>query len=835
VETTSSPRRNPAPPGGGPEGALVHVIPELHLSERAARDLGFREVEAILAGACKTPFGREALAEEAFPTELAVVEARLDEAMEARAAVERKVAPDFGSIRDVRAVLDAVEKGVVLGPTDILDVAKTLDALARLHDVVAFQGPEAPRLSSLGAQIDDDRRFSKRVLRSFDGQGLLTDDASPELSILRGKVRALRAEAQEQLGSLVRELDEAGILRDRNFTVRNDRYVLPVKSELQSRVEGIVHDASQTHQTVFVEPRALLQLGNRIKIARADVEQEEERILRELSLEIAELAPRLANDLARAGRIEAAFARGALAARIDGRRVVLRPGARTLSLLAARHPLLEHLRAGALLEGRDPGPVVGNDLAFDGASALVISGPNAGGKTVALRTAGLVALMARAGIPAPIDEQSVIPAFAAVSCSIGDAQSLEGGYSSFSGHLVVLRGILEELEAHTPRGPVLCLLDELLSGTDPAQGAALAQATLEHVVERGALVVATTHYERLKVLGLLGDGERRFRNAAVALDARGRPTFHLALDHAGTSNALDAARRYGLPASIVERSSELLSPDEKELQAVLRTLSEQKTLLEARLAEAEAARARIESESARLERKLADVEREAARLRKEGKRAFLDELKEARRAVADAIEAAKGGDARTLNRASQALQELEHQTRADVEAPPPRAEITRPAAVKVGDVVELASVPGSRVTVLEVDGESVLVARGAVKMRAQLEQLRTAAPERAPGTKAKPTPPAAAGPAGTRDEPRTTDNTLDVRGRRAEEALEVVEAFLDRLLRDGRTKAYILHGHGSGALKKALRAALGSNRAVAKATPADPEEGGDSWTVVSLA
>lgn len=814
------------------------LLPPLHVAERAARDLGFVEIQGILAATCKTPFGREALADEPFPSSLETIEVRLDEAMEARRAVERKVAPDFGSIRDVRAVIDAVEKGVVLGANDILDVAKTLDALARLHDVLAFQGSEAPRLSALGAGIDDDRRFSKRVLRSFDEQGQLTDDASPELSMLRAKVRALRAEATEQLGTLVRELDDAGVLRDRNFTVRNDRYVLPVKSEFQSRVEGIVHDASQTHQTVFVEPRALLQLGNRIKIARADVEQEEQRILRELSLEVAELASRLAADLDRAGRVEAAFARGTFAARTDGRRARVRPGAKSFTLLNARHPLLEHLRAEALAENRPASPVVGNDLSFGGARALVISGPNAGGKTVALRTAGIVALLARAGIPAPVDENSVIPAFAAVCCAIGDAQSLEGGYSSFSGHLVVLRGILEEIEEHRGRGAVLCLLDELLSGTDPAQGAALAQATLEHVVERGALVVATTHYERLKVLGLLHEAREGepgpFRNAAVALDANGRPTFHVVLDQAGTSNALEAARRYGLPAAIVDRSSELLSPDEKELQAVLRTLSEQKGLLEGKLAEAEAARAKITAESEKLERKLADVEREAARLRREGKRAFLDEIREARKAVAEAIEATKGGDARTLNKASQHLLELEQATRADVEAPAPTAELTRPPSVKVGDVVELASIPGSRVTVLEVDGENVLVARGPVKMRATLEQLRTPEAERArpSGTKAAPAP---AAPAGTPAEPRTTENTLDVRGHRAEEALELVDAFLDRMLRDGRTKAYILHGHGSGALKKVLRSSLSSNRYVARATPADPEDGGDSWTIVTLA
>lgn len=698
---------------------------ELDLTQRAARDLGFDEVCAILEASCRTAFGMEALAHDRFPTSSEVLAARLDEALEARAALERKVSPDFASLRDLRGVLAAALKGVVLGAIDIVDTAKTIEALARLHDVMVFQAADAPRLAALARHIDDDRLFCKRVLRSFDEQGNLTDDASPELAVLRGKTRALRAQAKEQLSVFVRELDEQGLLRDRNFTVRNDRYVLPVKSEFQARVEGIVHDASQTHQTVFIEPRALLQLGNRIKIATAEVEQEEQRILQELSLEVAELSPRVLADLARAGHIEACFARGAFAARTDGKRALV-SCASTLSLQGARHPLLEHLRATA-----NSGPVVGNDLAFGDARALVITGPNAGGKTVALKTAGLVALLARAGIPAPVEDGSVIPAFASVCCAIGDAQSLQGGTSSFSGHLAVLKEILEQIEAHRQRGPVLCLLDELLAGTDPAQGAALAQSMLEHIVDSGALVIATTHYERLKVLGMVdleraALAPRRFRNASVALDPQGRPTFQLVLDQAGTSNAIEAARRCGLPDVLIARAAELLSPDERELQSVLRTLAEQKARVEAQLLQAELARLHMQAEANKLERKLADVESEAARLRREGKRAFLEELKDARRIMGEAIEATKGKDARVLNKASHELQQLEDGTKAAVAVALPSTEHTRPSALKVGDVVELAIMPGSRVTVVEVDEDEIVVAGGAMKMRVGLDQLRKA-------------------------------------------------------------------------------------------------------------
>ncbi|MBI1949190.1 MAG: hypothetical protein HYS27_26115 [Deltaproteobacteria bacterium] len=703
----------------------------LHLSDRAARDLGFVEIQRVLAALCPSTFGKEALAQAPFPTARALLHERGAEAMEAAQAVERRVAPDFGSVRDIRPALVAAQKGTTLGTLDLLDVARTQEALGRLHDVMAFQGEAAPLLGAIGRAIAEERRFAKRVVRSIDEQGKLTDDASPELGALRHKVRGLRGEAQTLLGTLIRELDDEGLLRDRNFTVRNDRYVLPVKSEFQGRVEGIVHDASQTHQTVFVEPRALLQIGNRIKIATAEVEQEEQRILAELSAEVAELAPRLRADLIHAGHLEAAFARGTLAARTGGRLVEV-DAARPLALRKARHPLLAWLKGEAERAGQHAPPVVGNDIALGAARALVISGPNAGGKTVALKTAGLIALLARAGIPAPVAEDSAVAPFAAVACVIGDAQSLEGALSSFSGHLVLLREVLAEIEAHRGRGPVLCLLDELLAGTDPAQGAALGQALLEHVVDQGAYIVATTHYERLKALGLAGGS---FRNASVALDPAGRPTFHLALDQAGTSNALDAARRYGLPEAVIERADRLVSPDDKEFSGVLKALAEERAHLAERLREAEEAKAALAADAERLERRIAEVTAESQRLRREGKRAFAEELAEARREVAKAIEAAKGGaDARALNTASHQLQELEQRALAEARSPFERA---RPASVTVGAAVEVEAMPGTRLTVLEVDGDDVVVARGAVKLRVKKETLLAPTADKAGGRSKK--------------------------------------------------------------------------------------------------
>jgi DNA mismatch repair protein MutS2 len=831
---------------------------ELRVSPRSLRDLGFDDVLNALRGLCKTPFGRDAIGDDVFAADRAELRARLRAAMEGKAAVVRAVAPDFGGLREIRHILEASGKGVVLAALDIVDVARSIDALGRLKDVIEAQGDEAKTLVSFADLLADERRFSRRVLRSFDDGGVLVDDASPELASRRARVRALRAEAQEKLQGLVRDHDELGVLQDRTFTIRNDRYVLPVKSEFQGKVDGIVHDASQTHHTVFIEPRVLMALGNRITIARAEVVEEEQRILREMSEEIAEIQERLAKDLKVAGIIEAAFARGRWAAAIDAEAIEVDPRATTLSLQQARHPLLAWLTAQSAQKGGPRTTIVPNELRLDGASCLVISGPNAGGKTVALKTAGLISLLARAGIPVPVAATSVIPAFAGLHVAIGDEQTIEGGFSSFSGHLMAIKGIVDDVERDVMRGPVLVLLDELMSGTDPAQGSALAQAVLEDLVADqggGAVsVIVTTHADRLKALAIAErerPGPRRFRNASVGTDRAGRPTFVLRLDEVGTSNALEAASRFGLKEATIERAVALLDPEHKEIHALLRALAEQREQLIAHVEEARREQERFRDESARLERKLVEIDAERARLRREGKRAFLDELKEARQVVKAAIAQSQSKDAKAINHAAVTLKKLEDEThRSLAERVVLETSSLAPARVKVGDTVEVASMPGVRLVVEAVDGDDVTLARGPLRTRAARSTLRVPkdAPkesgkdskgerperpaERARGRSSSSVPSGA--PVTTGPEPRTSDNSLDLRGQRADEALELLEAFLDKLLRSQHHTGHVLHGHGGGSLKKAVREYLRRSRYVRAQIAGGEHDGGDAWTIIEL-
>jgi DNA mismatch repair protein MutS2 len=510
-----------------------------------------------------------------------------------------------------------------------------------------------------------------------------------------------------------------------------------------------------------------------------------------------------------AGEVEALFARGAFAARTDAGPVqVDGPGARgaRFELLNARHPLLAWAAASAQLEGEEPEPVVPNDILFGDRHALVITGPNAGGKTVALKTVGLCALLTRAGMPIPASPDSRLPLCVAVLPVIGDQQSLADALSSFSGHLEALREVLEATAAQASRGPVLCLLDELASGTDPGQGAAIAQAVLESVVGQGAHVVATTHYERLKLLGLDEAASNPFRNASLALDGETHtPTFRLRLDVVGTSNALDAARRHHLPQAVIERAEELLAPEEKGLNDALSGLANKRAELEARVEKLEQERARVEQEP------------------------------EARRTVAEAIESAqRGADARELNERSHALRDVEREVE-QLQAEQESTAGEDAPEVNKGDRVLVAHMPGATFEVVEVHGDEVVVANGPMRLRAERSSLQLARGGGGGGKRSAAKSSGKKKAALTGTDPRTKDNTLDLRGERVGDGIEMLEAFLDRLLREGRSRGYVLHGHGTGAMKRAVRDAARESRYVKSSGPAHHDDGGDAVTIVELA
>ncbi len=526
-----------------PDSTRVDSIAESEAAALAATlvDLGWDKLLAELTKRARSRRGAT-LCAAIGPLDIDAALARQREIGEARALRDEAQPMPLDGVHDLADALSRSEKGGALEPAALVDIASTLRAGAAAKRHVLKRRAIAPGLSGRAVLIDELDELASMLERAFRGGSTeeggsesgptgprLADGASPALSSLRRRTRQIREELERALDRLLDASEVAPHLQDRYFTLREDRYVLPIRVEARAKVRGIVHGGSQSGQTVFVEPEALVELNNRKKLADWEVLEEERRILMELSAEVEAQMPAIQVNLEVLAQLDLvdACARLAIDLRAAPPELIDRNG--ELDLRRARHPLME-------LSGKRCVP---NDLIVGGGQALVLSGPNAGGKTVALKIAGLLSWMARAGLHVPAQEGSRVPMFEVVRCDVGDAQSIERDLSTFSAHVQSLRAYLA-----VARPGALILLDEIAGGTDPGEGASLAQAVLEALVERGATVIATTHYDRLR---LLPTSDARFKNASVGYDLEQlQPTFTLTLGIPGASAALSVARRLGL-------------------------------------------------------------------------------------------------------------------------------------------------------------------------------------------------------------------------------------------------------------------------------------------------
>jgi DNA mismatch repair protein MutS2 len=612
-------------------------------------------------------------------------------------------------------------------------------------------------------------------------------------------------------------------LRDRDFPLRNERYVLPVLASARSAVPGIVHNASQSGQTLFVEPESMVELGNELSIANAVAAEEEQRILRELSEALGAGSGALAGDLEVLAGLDVLEGSARLASDLDAHSPeVLTPTA-AFELLSLRHPLLvlQHKKVVASHVRLDPPQ-----------RALIVSGPNGGGKTVAITAVGLSALMLRAGLPVPAAAGSRLPFFLEVKAAVDERGDLAKDLSTFTAHLAAVKDMLDGAVPGS-----LVLVDEIAADTDPREGAALAAAILEALVERGAAVLVTTHLDELKAIAL---GDPRYANARVGFDAvRLQPTYQLHLGSPGSSSALEVAGRVGLPAAVVERARAALGGQGGALGEALRALDAERARLEAERRAAAEARERAR----RAEERARAAEEEARRSEREAAArmgaALEEDLEAARAEVADLLAGLQSRP--TVKAATEAAAKL-HAWRATVAGATRAAQAKAEAGPEALPEAPLA--PGSRVRILslgqegevvEVDGANALVRAGSLKIRRPTSDLlplrgkardvalaRTRAEKLTAAQGARP------------DAPRSAERRLDVRGLRVDELLREVDRFLDGLYAEGEAECVVLHGHGSGALKQALRDHLSASPYVASYRAGDRHEGGDAATVVTL-
>ncbi len=799
---------------------------------KTAEDLEWAVVLAALADLCHSDLSKTVATRLPLLRHRESLERRQREVEEAVRLLGADQTPSVAGLRPIGAALDHARRGGSLDPEELRAVAQCADIATTLRSIIASQPAKAPLLHQVADDLLPLPDISRSIGRAIEADGSIADAASPDLGALRRRVKNYQSRVRTRVEAFLKDEDFKGFLQDEFFTLREGRFVLPIRSGEKGNVGGIVHGTSQTGQTIFIEPTAIVELNNDMRIAQMEVEEEERRILARLSRLVAQKADALESNEDLLIYVDLTLAMGRLSLRLGAGRPELSQGTR-LCLRGARHPALV-LKA---LAADKPFDVIPNDIELeDDVRVLVISGPNTGGKTVSLKTIGLCCMMARAGLHITAGPGSAVPLVNGLFTDIGDDQSIERDLSTFSAHVVNIASFLDRVGKDS-----VVLLDELFAGTDPTQGAALATALLERLAARGAFVAVTTHLEALKTVAFNTEG---FANASMGFDlAALAPTYRLSLGLPGSSYALRIAQRLGFPVSLTDRAAELTNPGNAEIEPILRQLETVQRRLERK--ESELGRARSE-----LERKHSEVERELRKLKKRETGVVHEETKLALAEIADL----RGHLKEQTRRLQSAGEEIDHaevaRVRAEVEekareleqraaqtAPAPkhaehRAHVGR---VQVGDEAYVKTFK-RKGQVLEVNGDKVVVQVGGIRATVRIGELMTLTDD-----ERNPQPVRTYTVAHTDDSPtddvigpQTSDNTVDLRGMRVDEALERMELFLDTLYRMSVHGAYIIHGHGTGALKRAVRELLPTSRYVRKYRAGERGEGGDGVTVAFL-
>ena len=754
-------------------------------------------------------------------TDLPQIQAALAETRQGRIALGAAGSPPWDVIPDVRDTLERARTiGAVVEGAELVTLIPLLDAAGRLAGYGRSITPDAPELGRALGALPSIGPLRDRLRHALDDDGTLRDEASPALRRLRARLRELRRDLVKRLEGFFQQPGADALFQERYVTVRHGRYVLPVLAGAKGRMRGIVHDRSQSGATIFVEPESVVEDNNELVDLARDEDAEILRVLAALTDAVREALPELARLVDGIGEADLIFARAELAERMEATEPAVGE-TRVVEVGEARHPLL--LAQGWKLPGRTVVPV---DLLLDAERPLlVITGPNAGGKTVALKTLGLLAMMAQAGLHVPAREGARLPRLSRLFAIIGDDQSVAENLSTFSAFVKALREVLEGVDAES-----LVLLDELGAGTDPDDGAALAQAVLEELAAHGCLCVASTHLEPLKGFAAT---HPRARNASVEFDTeRLEPTFRLVYDRPGQSYALAIGARLGLPPALIERARGHRSTQQRALQELIARLdardrqdAERAALIEKRELDSAALLRRAEAE--------ADAARETARDTVARARAEAQKLvTDVRRAVNAEWDTLKRGERtrKSLEASRGRLREAGQRAADPLPEGEPEASGREPMA---GDRVTIAHL-GLTGDVVETSAGTATVRAGAVTVKVPTRALRVVG--RGEGSSR----PSASRPSPVRDEgPRGKGKAqvgpeLHLIGRTADEARETLEKYLDDAFLAGLPSVRIIHGKGTGTLRRAVHELLAGHPLVAEHRAGALHEGGEGATVAQL-
>jgi len=745
------------------------------------------------------------------------VKRRLDETDAAKSMMVLRGSPSFSGVKDVRPSLARADLGGALNTRELLDIARVLQCARLVRGYIAEGDKSKSTIDYLFYALHANKFLEEKINTSIIGEDEIADGASSDLATIRRQMRAAAAKARDALQKIISSQSYAKALQEPIITMRSDRFVVPVKADHKGAVPGLVHDISASGMTLFIEPMAAVKANNELRELAAKEKLEIERILAELSADCAEHRDDINSDYEVLIKLDLIFAKAKLSYKLDCCAADVEGGG--LALRRARHPLLDQAKAVPI--------DVELGESFD---TLVITGPNTGGKTVSLKTIGLLAAMSQCGLHIPAADGSVLPVYSHILADIGDEQSIEQSLSTFSAHMTNIVSILKECDERS-----LLLFDELGAGTDPTEGAALAIAIIEYARQKGAVIAATTHYAELKVYAT---NESGVQNASCEFDVETlKPTYHLLVGIPGKSNAFAISKRLGLGEDIIDDARSRVNTESASFEATIEKLEQTRLMLEKdrnetalklRAAEEDAKKAaamRNELEQ-RLEKAEQRAKREAERIiddaRHAAEQAF-EELDDMRRRANDE------SDFRDLNEARSELRrrlnEAENAVRAQ-EQTEPREEKKSARPVREGDVVQVRSL-GVKATVLSVAPDRTLTLRaGIMNLTAREDEVLLLEGESAPKEKRV--------SSGSTLRAAALSPEIDLRGMEAMEAVLVTERYIDSAVMARLGSVRIIHGKGTGALRTAIQQMLRKNKAVKSFRLGRYGEGETGVTIVEL-
>lgn len=747
------------------------------------------------------------------------------ETAEAKLLIENKVNVTLGGARDVRDAAIQATRGVLIEAQVMLDIRYTLRRATTIKRTLGRMKGTYPLLADIANEAEECNDLQEAIARVLNDKGEVLDTASPQLATIRRDLKVAYDRLQTRLTRLISTSTTAQYLQEAIITTRNGRYVVPIKAEFKGRIPGIVHDSSSSGATLFIEPLATVELNNTYRELQLAEEKEIRRILQALTDEVGAESEYIVRTVEVLAYLDLVLAKAQYAEMLKATEPVLlpyrprpnnpnHPGS-TIYLKNARHPLLT-------------GNVVPIDVELDeGTWVLVVTGPNTGGKTVSIKTIGLLSLMAQCGLQIPAEEAK-FSVFEGVYADIGDEQSIEQSLSTFSSHMTNTISILRECDSHS-----LVLLDELGAGTDPAEGSALARAILTHLLDRRVTTIVTTHHPELKIYSVETPG---VRNASVEFDLGTlRPTYRLIIGLPGRSNALAIATRLGLDVEIVEAARGMVATEElvaddllDEIQRTREEIRRNQVAIVAMREEIEEQRAELQSRLDKIEDERRDIVSSARRQAEEEIHSFQREVKRLRNEMRsaslplDALKTLQDEAAQLSNNAKEVvLNEVENVTGTTEWMP------------KLGDIVWLPKL-NAEGTVTELEREGATVQVGTLRVRAGIDELTHRSKSEKRQIKRGHVREYEKSPDPIVPKGQSPGLELDLRGERVDEALKRLETYLDAAYMSGLPFARIIHGKGTGALKKAIRERVEHHPLISKVTEAMPKEGGGGVTIIHM-